>query len=298
MTLRSVTVRVPATSANLGSGFDCLGLALELCGTVSVRRLADAPPPVPRRSAARLVLEAFQDLYQAAGVDAPPLAVDYDGAVPLARGLGASAVLRVAGLLAANAFLGEPFSREQLLTRAATLERHADNAAPALFGGLQVIVRSEDGGTLHHVPVSLPSGLRAVLFIPDFQMPTQKSRGVLPANLSREDAVFNLGRTALLVGALAAGQLDLLDEATRDRLHQPARSRLFPAMQSIFQAARSAGALCAYLSGGGSTICALAESNEQGIAQAMTQAALHCEVSGATIITRPSAVGARAVGSS
>ncbi|HZP25792.1 MAG TPA: homoserine kinase [Dehalococcoidia bacterium] len=285
-----VTVRVPATSANLGPGFDCLGLALELSGTVTLQR----DTSIPEGGAGRLVIEAARRLFQAQGEEAPLLAADYDDAVPLARGLGASAILRVGGLMAANAMLSDPLTTEELLQHASALEHHADNAAPAIFGGMQVAVTMEDG-RVAHAGVSLPDGLSAVLYVPDFQMATQKSRRVLPAQLSRSDAVYNVGRAALLVAALAGRRLELLDEATQDRLHQPARSSIFPAMFPIFEAAKAAGALCAYLSGGGSTICALAAGDEERIGRAMSDAAAAREVDGRVVVTRPSERGAEVV---
>ncbi len=194
------------------------------------------------------------------------------------------------GVLAANALAGQPLDSEQLLLLATELEGHADNVAPALFGGLQVVVR--DRQRLTHVAVPLPAGLKAVLLIPELRMPTQKSRKLLPQSLSRADAVRNASRTALLVAALSQGRFDLLDEATKDRLHQPARAKLFPAMYVIFDAARAAGAHCAYLSGGGSAICALCTDNEQGIADAMLEAARSRDVAAESLITAPTERGA------
>jgi homoserine kinase len=138
----------------------------------------------------------------------------------------------------------------------------------------------------------VPEELRAVLFVPELRMPTRESRKLLPEELSRADAVHNAGRAALLVAAFAARRFDLLDAAVDDRLHQPARSRLFPAMYAIFDAAKAAGAHCAYLSGGGSTICALSTNREQEIAGAMLEEATQREVPGETIITRPTPNGA------
>ena len=288
----SLTARVPATSANLGAGFDCLGLALDLWGSVNLsedrsRRGEDVPLE-------RMALAAARRLYEHLGREAPPaLSARCEGNVPVARGLGASAIARVGGLLAANALAGEPLDREGLLALAVELEGHADNAAPALFGGFQVAVR--DGDRVVHLGAPLPAGLKAVLFVPELRMPTQKSRQLLPRSLSRDDAVHNIGRAALLVAALSQGRFDLLDAATQDRLHQPARSQLFPAMPAIFEAARAAGAHCAYLSGGGSTICALATAGEQAIAEAMLEAARRREVTGETMITAPTERGAEIV---
>ncbi len=288
----SVAVTVPATSANLGPGFDCLGLALDLWSTVTIAVGPDSRGETD--PLAHMALAAAQRLYAHLGREAPAgLSAGYDGAVPVARGLGASAVARVGGLLAANAIMGDPLDREALVALAAELEGHADNAAPALFGGLQVAVR--DGERVLHAAVPLPNGLQAVLFVPELRMPTQKSRRLLPRSLSRADAVYNIGRAALLVAALAQGHLNLLDAATQDRLHQPARAHLFPAMYAIFDAAKRAGAHCAYLSGGGSTICALATAHQQAIADAMLEAARSREVPGETIISAPTDKGAEVV---
>lgn len=287
MPLSSVSVRVPATSANLGPGFDCLGMALDIWATITVSREGPGDEDHPL---ARMAFEAARAVYAAAGLELLEGRATYEGDIPVARGLGASAVARAGGVLAANALAGDPFDREHLLTLAAELEGHADNVASALFGGLQVVVR--DRNQLLRVGVPLPDGLKAVLLVPELRMPTQKSRKLLPQSLSRADAVQNTSRAALLVAALSQGRLDLLDEATKDRLHQPARAKLFPAMYAIFDAARSAGAHCVYLSGGGSTICALCSDNEQGIADAMLEAAAGREVEAETLITAPTERGA------
>lgn len=292
MSVRRLSVRVPATSANLGPGFDCLGLALDLWGQLTFTLSPQAQAGL-EDGILRLASEAFRRLFAHLQQEPPAgLSLAYDGTVPVARGLGASALARAAGLLAANALLGEPLDREQILSLGAELEGHADNMAPALFGGLQVAAR--DGGSIYHIAVPLPEGLTVVLFIPDFPMPTQQSRRLLPRSLPRADAVHNIGRAALLVASLATGRLepDLVGAATEDRLHQPARSRLFPAMYALFAAAREAGALGAYLSGGGSTVGALASANGEAIAQAMAKAAQKRGVSGRTVITAPTPRGA------
>jgi len=286
----SATVRVPATSANLGAGFDCLGLALDLWSEVHVWRGKDSE----QEPMARMALTAARRAYEKAGQTPPPdLCAHYDGDIPIARGLGASAVARVGGLVAANTLLGGPLTGEQLLELGTELEGHADNVAPALFGGFQVAVVA--GDRILHTSAPVPEALRAVLFVPELRMPTKESRKLLPSHLTRADAVHNTGRAALLVAAFAAGRFDLLDAAVDDRLHQPARSKLFPAMYAIFDAAKAAGAHCAYLSGGGSTLCALATGREQAIADAMLEAARAREVAGYTIITKPTQKGAELI---
>lgn len=283
----SVTVRVPATSANLGPGFDSLGLALSITEDITLS-LGVHPG---HDGLSRLVLDAARSAYRLAKVEVPDLTASGNTMIPIGRGLGASAAARAAGMLGANALLGDVFSNEQMLALGAGLEGHADNMAPALFGGLQIVVR--DGERFVHVQAPIAAGLQVVLLIPDFEMPTNEGRKLLPATLSKEDAVHNIGRAALLIAALARGEWSVLDIATQDRLHQPPRTTLFSAMPQIFGAAKGAGALCAYLSGGGSTIAAFAVEHADDVAAAMLETAKNLGYSGRTIVTTPSDEGAR-----
>ncbi len=291
MATKRIVVRAPATTANLGPGFDCLGMALDLWAEVVVSA-AEEPLPPPSPPLGGMVVEAAQRLFSHVGKRPPAgLTAEYTQGIPVARGLGASAVARAAGLLAANVLLGEPLEREDVLALGTELEGHADNMAPVLFGGLQVAVR--EGERVLHAGLPAPEGLKAVLFVPDMEMPTQESRQVLPDFLSREDAVYNIGRAALMVAALASGRLDLLDVATGDRLHQPGRARIFPAMEAIFRAARRAGALGVFLSGGGSAVLAFASKSEEDIAKAMVKSSAREGMGGHTIVTAPSNEGAQ-----
>lgn len=290
----SVTIRVPATSANMGPGFDTLGLALDIHGDVTVT-WSERPARFPDNRGEQLALGAAQAVYQHAGRPRPSgLRVSIESTIPVGRGLGASAVLRAGAVMGANILLGEPFDQDTVLRIATELEGHADNVAPALLGGFQVVVWT--GEQVVHVGLPVPEALRCVLFVPELEMPTGESRKLLPRALDRRDAVHNIGRASLLVAAMATGRLDTLDLATQDVLHQPARSALFPAMFDIFAAAREAGALAAYLSGGGSSIMALADANETAIGEAMAARARQAGVGGRVILTRPSATGARVVG--
>ena len=284
-----LTIKAPASSANLGPGFDSLGLALDLWATVTVETVRESRAATsPTRLVQQGLDEAFADTAKT-----PAVSIAYDNAIPLARGLGASAALRAAGLVAGNALLDGLLSAETLLEKGARLEGHPDNMAPALFGGLQVVVRGASG--LIHSAAPLPPGLKVVVFVPDFEMPTQESRRRLPRQLSREDAVFNVGRVALLVAALAAERYDLLDEATQDRIHQPARAQLFTGLDPIMAAAKAGGAAAAYLSGGGSTVAAFVREGEERVSRLMTQAALAHGFSGRSIITQPTTQGVHLV---
>ncbi len=287
---QSVSVRVPASSGNVGSGFDCLGLALSL--TTDVTLSLEPEQDGPSSAIESMVVSAARAAYRAAERPEPvELRATWGGDLPIARGLGASAAARAAGLVAANALLDGPLSTDELLALGAQLEGHADNMAAALFGGLQIVVR--EGSDWQRLSVPLPDELKVVLFVPDFEMPTQESRRLLPRRLSQGDAVYNIGRAALLVAALAQGRWELLDAATHDRLHQPTRGELFPALNDIFAAAKEGGAHAAYLSGGGSAVAALATEAEERIARLMQQAATARGYSGRSVITEPSTEGAR-----
>jgi homoserine kinase len=286
-----ITVRTPATSANLGPGFDTLGLALDIWATVSIE--TGKTPTGSEHGATRLVWQGVQAAFESVG-SPPQMRIDWDNTIPVARGLGASASLRAAGLLAGNALLDGLHDTESLLALGTRLEGFPDNMSPTLLGGFQVNVRKPDG-TILHLQAPLPDDLEVVVFVPDFEMPTQESRRKLPRQLSREDAVFNVGRVALLVAALGAGRYDLLDEATQDRIHQPARSQIFSGLAPIMEAAKQGGAAAAYLSGGGSTVAALARSSTERVARLMTQAALAHGFSGRSMITRPTLQGAHIV---
>lgn len=285
-----ITLRTPATSANLGSGFDCLGIALDIWANVTVETAKR-----PSRSGGgveRLVEQGIHAVF--GGADkAPAVTVEWDHTIPLARGLGASAALRAAGLLAGNVLAGNTLDDDALLRLGTVLESHPDNIGPCLFGGLQVIVKKDE--ELLRVAAPVPADLKVVVFVPDFEMPTAESRRRLPRQFSRADTIFNVGRAAMLVAALGAGRYDLLDEATQDRIHQPVRAEIFPGLNPIMTAAKAAGAAASYLSGGGSTIAAFVQHNEEAVAKAMTEAAAAAGFSGRAIVTAPTSSGAEAL---
>jgi homoserine kinase len=224
----------------------------------------------------------------------PPhgLRAAYNVAIPLGRGLGASAVARVAGVVAANEFERKPLSDGQVLDLASELEGHGDNACPALFGGMQVCVQSAAGPYVH-VPCRYPQDAAIAILIPDHSMATKDARKALPDSYSRADAVHNTGRAALFVASMAAGRLDLLSEATDDRIHQRQRASLFPPMFDIFAAARSAGAHAAWLSGAGSSIAAICpEDTARTVAAAMVATSEAAGYAGRSLVTRIAREGA------
>ena len=300
MPLHRVTVRVPATTANLGPGFDCLGMALDIHNSVTVETgqgfgisISGEGESVLSRGRDNRVYQAISAAYQRAGKEVPDLRLACHNEIPLRRGLGSSAAAAVGGLVAANTLLDGVLAPDELVSLGTALEGHPDNVAAALLGGCQVAVL--DGDSVVTASIPLPQGLVAVLYVPDFEMPTAEARTILPKQVSRADAVHNVARTALLVTALATGQLHYLRLATQDRLHQPARQALFPAMGAIFEAALAAGALGVFLSGGGSTVLALAQGGADAIAEAMSQAAAGAGLRGYARVAQPSMAGAQVV---
>ncbi len=262
---KRVRVTVPASTANLGPGFDALGMALTLYNTVEVEVGGEGKRVVEvagegagdlPRGPANLVCRVMEDLWSFLGCRIPGWRVRLRNAIPLKRGLGSSAAAIVGGLVAANALAGEPLSVAELLARAAAWEGHPDNVAAALLGVVVVVVQGSGSLSYHRfVP---PAGLRVVAVVPALELGTEEARRVLPEFVPLRDAVFNLGRAALLVCALAAGDWNLLGEAVVDRLHQPYRRRLVPGLEEALAAAREAGAFGAFLSGAGPTVVALA----------------------------------------
>lgn len=275
-------VRVPATSANLGPGFDCLGLALALHNTVTLDVLPRTAEPsihvrgegqerLPR-TGRNLALRAAQRVLRGAGSNLFVARLALENIIPVSAGLGSSAAAIAGAMLAANALAGSPLSPEELLRAALELEPHPDNLAPALYGGFTVAVLAADGTPLV-AALPPPRGLRAVVLTPNLAISTHHSRTTLPSQVPHADAAYTVGRAALLVAGLLTGRHDLLGPAMEDRLHQPYRAAAYPAMPHIIAAARQAGARGAALSGSGPSILALCDGPTSPVGAAMREAA-------------------------
>ncbi len=305
----SVAVLTPATSANLGPGFDTLGLALQLYNRFDVE-IIEGDPWTPRievqgvlgdklsRGPDNLFFQAFALLFQRKQADLPAVKIRMSIAIPPGCGLGSSATAVVGGLVVANELLrikGLGVPKEELLAPAVESEagNHPDNVAPALLGGL--VATTTVDGEIRAVKTRFPDALKAIIFTPSFPMDTVTGRKLLPAEYSRDDVTFNTGRVALFLTALQTGHYELIGEAMQDRLHQPYRQALFPAMPDIIQAALDAGAYGASLSGGGSSLIALASSNFQAILRAMRETARSAGVDGSGMILHADQVGARVI---
>lgn len=287
-----IEARVPATSANLGSGFDCLGLALSIWNTVTASPATTTRVTVRGEGEDRLATDERSLIYRAVGAafaargsSPPPLRLECDNRIPVARGLGSSSSAIAAGLLIGNTLMGGPLTPPELIRIGTSLEGHPDNIVPCLLGGIQVSVA--DRASIVTCPVTVPDRLGAVIFVPNFPLRTEEARAALPRQVLLRDAVFNVGRAALFVAAMERGDLDLLRVATEDALHQPPRTRLFPALPALIRAAVEAGAHGAFLSGAGSSVLALASAREDKIAQAMANAASREGIAG---ITREAAI--------
>jgi len=309
---RRVVVEVPGSSANLGAGYDCLGLALDLVNRVELEvrgwSRGEVDLTVDGEGAGELTADrdnrfvrGVETVMRAARGSLPEgtgWRVEMRNAIPLARGLGSSAAATVGGLVAGNALLGEPLTAADLLRLATDIEGHADNAAAALLGGF--VVTADVEGVVEAVRFDAPRDLRAVLFVPERRLATENMRAVLPSDVPRADAVANLGRVALGVAGIATGRFDLLRSLTVDRLHEPYRAAAYPELPQLVEAARGAGALGACLSGAGSTILAFSDSMT-GIARieaAFRAASADTDLGGRVVVVSPRNVGAQVVASS
>jgi homoserine kinase len=296
--LSELRVRVPASSANLGPGFDSFALALPLLAefelrparawSVTVEGDGQGIPPDEEN----LFVVAARAAAKAVGRELAPQHVIQRSAIPIARGLGSSAAAIVGGVVAANALLGEPFDRRTLLRIANEVEGHADNVAAALYGAFTVALPDEGGPVATRLV--FPRTWRVCLLIPGRPLSTEQARAVLPAQVSREDAVFNVAHGAALIAAVMRGDGALLALAMVDRLHQPARTALVPALGDIIAAAREAGAFGAALSGAGPSVLAVAPTRlAPRVVAAMEEAASAAGAPGRGRIVRVRAAGAQ-----
>ena len=281
MEVRCVKDRVPGNSANCGPGFDCLGVACTIYNELELTLLEEERLdieitgdgaeniPVDERN---IVWRSIQKLLERAGKaqEYKGAIIRMDNGVPLSRGLGSSATAIVGGLKAANECLGNPFTNRDLLQMATEIEGHPDNVAPAIFGGFTIsIVRNGKPECFSLMP-KLP--LKLVVTVPDFFLPTKAARAVLPAEVPMKDAVFNIGRAAMLTAALCKGNKSFLRSVFDDALHQPYRAKLIPGMYDVFKAARAAGALGASMSGAGPCLIAFTVENADAVGMAMRDA--------------------------
>ena len=305
---RRLVVEVPASTANLGAGYDCLGLALELCNRVAVEAV-DADGSIELETTGegagelggersnRFVMGLEAAIEAQLGPRPPSIGwrLASHNRIPLSRGLGSSSAAAVGGVWAGNVLGGGTLSMPAMLRLATDIEGHPDNASAALMGGF--VVSANLGGRVEAVRFDAPEGLRAVLFIPDRRLSTADMRRVLPAEVPLRDAVSNMSRIAIGVAGIASGRYELLADLTVDRIHEPYRSVAYPQLPRLTGAARAAGALGAFLSGAGSTVLAFVapEADATPVDAALREAAAGAGLTGRTDIVAPRNDGPRLV---
>jgi homoserine kinase len=287
--IQQIVVRVPASTSNLGPGFDCLGIALRLYNEIALSR---SPKTRSRRGEEKhppIVRQAATLFFNTARLRPFPFSCSIAGKIPRSRGLGSSASVRVGVLHGLNELTGRPLDRWSIFHLGARLEGHPDNVAPAVFGGFTV-VRGED---VQRFDVS--RRLAFVLVVPDFEIRTAAARRILPADISRIAAVENSANACAITAAFASEDYEQLREKFADRLHQPYRARLIPFLPRVITAAEKAGALGAFLSGSGSTICGVTLEHPEKIAALMKRAAEAplAKATATTIITSADNRGAK-----
>jgi len=296
--MTQITVQAPATTANLGPGFDTLGLALNLFNEIELS-LADETTvaiegegvqALPRDDS-HLVLHSARILAEQCGQKVAGWRLRQRNSIPLARGLGSSSAAIVAGVVGANELLRLGLSRGDLLEVAARIEGHPDNVAAALYGGLTVCCT---GDRLCCLSLPAPE-LKVVVAIPDFEISTEAARKVMPRQIPHADGVHNTAHVAMTMAAFLAGRYEYLECGMRDKLHEPYRAHLVPGFDVVREAALRSGAYATCLSGSGPTVAAFADHDEGHIAAAMVQAFLEAGVQARALVLEPSEQGASVV---
>lgn len=277
-TLKHVKVSIPATTANLGPGFDCLGLALGLRNEIGMTAVSkpglrvkvdgEGVGQIPTNER-NLAVRAAERVFALVGKRPSGIHLHQTNHIPVSSGLGSSAATVLGGVLAANALVDGGLSDQQLVELAVAMEGHPDNVVPAFYGGLTLSVM--EGDALHVEAITVPP-MQVVIVLPDFDLPTAQARAALPAQIPLRDAVFNISRVGLVLRALERGDFAALALAMQDKLHQPYRLPLVPGMANAFAAAREVGATAVTLSGAGPSVAAFAPANHEAITQAIQDA--------------------------
>ena len=261
-----IKVRIPATSANMGPGFDSLGIALDLYNDFEFRELEDGLKfngiPEEFCNEENIIYKAMKYCFDKAGYKMKGLEIsEIKQDVPISRGLGSSSTCIVGGLVGANEILGGKFSEDELLEMAVEIEGHPDNVAPALLGGMVVAIIEEN--ETFYDKVEIKDGIKFVSIIPNFRLSTEKARSVLPKEISLKDGVYNVSRAALMVACLSSGKYNLIKHACKDAFHQNYRSKLIPGFEEVYNKSYELGALGCYLSGAGPTIMAIIDKKDE-----------------------------------
>ena len=264
--MRMIKVRIPATSANMGPGFDSLGIALNLYNEFEFKELEDGLKfngmPEEFCNESNIIYQAMKYCFDKAGYKIKGIEIsEIKQDVPVSRGLGSSSTCIVGGLVGANEILGRRFSREELLQMAVEIEGHPDNVAPALLGGMVVAIVDEN--KTFYDKVDVKKGIKFISVIPDFRLSTSKARSVLPKEISLKDGIYNVSRAALMVASFSSGKYELIKYACKDAFHQNYRSKLISGFEEVYNKSYELGALGCYLSGAGPTIMAIIDEKDE-----------------------------------
>lgn len=259
-----IEVVVKATTANLGPGFDCLGLALDIENRV---KFIESDKDFEDKN--NLIYQSAKSIFDLIGKTMPPIQIEQEINIPICRGLGSSAACIAAGCIAGNVLSGANMSPDELIEIGTQIEGHPDNIVPAFLGGFTV--SSLDEGKVVYFRQEAFSGFKYAVMYPEFTLPTSQSRGVLPKQIPFGDGVFNIGKASLFTAAMISGDGDLLRHACKDKMHQPYRKSLIPGFSDITNRADSLGASASFLSGAGPTIIAILSREENSFEAAMKE---------------------------
>tara|TARA_Y100000590_G_scaffold469346_1_gene656404 strand:- start:15567 stop:16478 length:912 start_codon:yes stop_codon:yes gene_type:complete len=293
-----ITIKSPATTANLGPGFDCMAMALDLWNETTFKLIEKKQNIIEvtgqgsenlSKNSENLILKSFNIPFTKAKISPPYVKITCKNNIPIGKGLGSSSAAIISGLIAGNELSAKKLTKNDLLLIANNLEGHPDNASATIFGGCQIVIKDQDKLISSSIPLS--NELSTILFIPDINTVTKSSRKKLPDQIPLEDAVYNIGRTGLLIKSLMSNDYNNLNLATQDKLHQQYRLIENPRINNILKAATSYGALGAFLSGSGPTVLALAKNKEFTIGYEMAEAAAKSGIKGYIKITKPAKKG-------
>ncbi|AUI71254.1 homoserine kinase [Companilactobacillus alimentarius] len=262
-----IKIQVPATSANIGVGFDCLGLAVSLYSTVYFERnhqkLEISGCPLEYQNESNLIFQAFVKGCTYLNRPVPNLKITIENNIPIARGLGSSAFCIVAGLKGASAWFNAKLSKEELLALATEMEGHPDNVAPAIYGKM-VASFIDQNNEIQSVSFNVNDKLQFITIIPDYQVSTQKARAILPSKMFYQDTTYQIGHALILTKAMEQGDLDLIHKSIVDKMHEPYRSKLIPDYQNTKRICESENGTM-YISGSGSTMMGIVDNKENAI---------------------------------
>jgi len=297
--MKKVKVKIPASTTNLGPGFDCLGLALQLYNTVELTRVkerriiidikGEGEESLPKNKE-NIIIPALKLIFDNAGLPLEGIKIKEINNIPIKRGLGSSAATRLGGILGASALLEKRLTSREIIELATQLEGHPDNVAASLLGGLVTI--SYSNKEIKWLKMAIPVSLKVIVAIPELEISTEKARNILPLKIPLSDVIFNLSHLAILISSLKEKRWENLLFATEDKVHQPYRKALLPGMEEVFQAAIKGGARGVFLSGSGSTIAALSDKKEEIIGKAMQNALAEKKIKSRVMILKIDGKGA------